>query len=96
VLEQAGAGIGERHAAPIALEECLAEFDFELPDLAAQRRLHHGEKRGGAREAPEFRDVAKVFELFQIHVPLGFMPYAYLLYQVYHSFLDSIRDNRHG
>jgi len=71
-----------------------AEFDFELPHLAAQRRLHHGEKRGGAREAPEFRDVAKVFELFQIHVPLGFMAYAYLLYQVYRSFLDSIRDNR--
>jgi len=38
--------------------------------------------------------VAKVFELFQIHVPLGFMAYAYLLYQVYRTFLDSIRDNR--
>jgi hypothetical protein len=79
VLQQAGAGIGEHHAATIAVEEVLAEFHFQLPHLAAQRRLHHGQKRGGAREAAEFRDVPKIFELFQIHVPFGFTNYAELL-----------------
>jgi hypothetical protein len=47
---------------------------------AAQRRLlHHGEKRGCAREAAEFRDVAKILELFQIHAPPGFMTYTQLI-----------------
>jgi hypothetical protein len=68
VLEQAGAGVREHHAPSIAVEEVLAEFDFELTYLTAQRRLHHGEKGGGAREAAEFRNVAKIFELFQVHV----------------------------
>ena len=71
VLEQAGAGIGEHNAAPVAVEEILAQLDFQLTHLAAQGRLHHGEIRGGARKAAEFRDVAKIFELFQIHVPPG-------------------------
>jgi len=65
-------GAGQHHAASIAVKQTLAEFDLQLPHLAAQRGLHHGEKCSGAGEAAELRDVAEVLELFQIHAQTGF------------------------
>jgi hypothetical protein len=72
VLQQPRAGIGEHHAAAVAVEQVLAQLDLQLPHLPAQGRLHHGQKRRGAREAAELGDVAKVFELLQVHAPPGF------------------------
>ena len=42
VLEQARAGIGEHHAASVAVEQVLSQLDFQLSNLAAQGRLYHG------------------------------------------------------
>src|ERR1700735_2332160 len=70
MLQQAGAGVREPDAAAVSVEQVLAEFDFELAPLTAERGLHHGEKRRSPRETAEFRDVAKILELFQIHARL--------------------------
>ena len=56
---------------PLRSNKFWPQLDFQLPHLAAQRRLHHGQKGGGAGEAAEFRDVAEVLELFQIHARLS-------------------------
>jgi hypothetical protein len=63
MFQQARPRIGKDHATAIALEQVLTEFHFELAHLTAQGGLDHREKGRGAREAAEFRDMAKVFEL---------------------------------
>src|SRR5260370_21683810 len=68
MFQQACAGIREHHTATVALEKVLTQFNFELAYLAAQRRLHHRQKRSCPREAAQFGDVAKVLQLFQIHI----------------------------
>jgi len=67
MFQQARARRGEDHPASIALEEIVAQFDLQLPHVAAQGGLHHRQKSGGAREAAEFCHVAKILQLFQIH-----------------------------
>jgi hypothetical protein len=66
VFEQAAPGFREHDAAAVAFEQVLAEFEFELAYLAAQRRLHHRQVPGSAREAAELGDVLEVFELLQV------------------------------
>ena len=75
VFEQARAGVREHDAAAIAFEQILAEFRLQLAHLAAQRRLDHREKRCGTGETAQFRHVAEILELLQIHKPR--YPFAY-------------------
>ena len=71
VFQQPRSRIGEHHAASIAVEQALPEFDLQLPHLAAQGRLHHGEEGRRAGEAAELRDMAEILELLQIHARLA-------------------------
>jgi NADH-quinone oxidoreductase subunit N len=67
MLQQPLAGLGEHHAAPVALEQRLAQFDLERTHLPAQRRLRHLQVARRLREAAELGNVHEVFELLQVH-----------------------------
>jgi hypothetical protein len=64
MFEQLSSRLGQGDAAPVALEQILAAFEFELANLAAQRGLNHRQEGGGTGKTAEFRDMPKVFELF--------------------------------
>ena len=68
MLEQLRSRLGQGDAAPVALQQILAAFEFQLSNLAAQRRLDHRQEGGGTGKTAEFRDMAKIFELLQIHL----------------------------
>jgi hypothetical protein len=81
VLEQLASSLREHHAASIAVEQVLAKLRFEIRNLAAQSRLADRQECGGMREAAEFGDVAKVFELFQIQIGGSDICYPLFAYQ---------------
>lgn len=58
---------GESHRAPVAVEQRLAEFAFQTPDLGADRGLRDVFAFGGPREVGLLRHGDEVVELPQFH-----------------------------
>jgi hypothetical protein len=69
MFEQLRTGLCQSHTAPVAIQQTLPAFEFQLSDLAAQRGLYHRQEGGGTGKTAEFCDVPKVLELFKIHQP---------------------------
>ena len=67
VFEQGLARLGEGDTAAVAMEQGLAQLDFQLADLFAQGRLRDAELDRRAGKAAVFRDADEVLELFEIH-----------------------------
>jgi hypothetical protein len=67
VCQQPAAGVGERHAAAVALEQVLAQLHLERPHLAAERRLRDPQHAGCAREAAELGHLHEVLDLLEVH-----------------------------
>ena len=67
VVLQHAAGFGQRPGLRRAIEQLLAELDFEPADRLAHRRLRAVHFRGGAREAALLGDGEKDLQGRQIH-----------------------------
>jgi hypothetical protein len=63
VVEHLAAGVGDRHAAAVPLEQRDSELLLQQPDLAAERRLRDVEPVRGAAQAAELRDMDEGLEL---------------------------------
>ena len=67
MLQQQLAGLGGRGAAAVARQQALPQLDLEQAHLAAERRLGHVERDGGAREAAELGDAHEILQLLEVH-----------------------------
>ena len=61
MIKQDAAGIGERDAAAVAVEQVVAQLSFQQADLAAEQWLGDAEEVGSAGVAAEFGHVHEVF-----------------------------------
>jgi hypothetical protein len=59
--------VGQRHSAPIAQQQDLAQLGFQGAHLATQCRLGNVQHDSRLAEAAELGHVDEVFDLFQIH-----------------------------
>jgi hypothetical protein len=53
-------GCGELNLTTVALEQCDAEFGFQIPNLHAHRGLSYVEQRRGSGKTQFFRDGLKI------------------------------------
>ncbi|MNT56564.1 hypothetical protein D3C72_1938730 [compost metagenome] len=67
MFQEAQARFGGLGATAVAVEQVLAQFQFQQPDLAAESGLGHVEHFGGAREAAPLGDPQKILDLLEIH-----------------------------
>lgn len=67
MFQEAQAGLGRLGATAIAVEQMLAQFQFQQAHLAAQGRLGHVQHFGGAREAASLGHTHEILDLLQIH-----------------------------
>ena len=65
--QQTLAGLGERDAAPVALQQRPTQLDFERVHLAAQRGLGDRQNARRGREAVQFGDVHEVVGPLEAH-----------------------------
>src|SRR5690606_36297947 len=70
-LEQHPPGFGRGDAAAVADQQRLAQFHFQQPHLAAERRLGHVQHHGGTGEAAEFGYLHEIGDLAQVHGSTG-------------------------
>jgi hypothetical protein len=68
--QQPLAGLGQRDAAAVAVQQRLAQFHLQRAHLARQRRLRHLQEGRGTREAAHLGHMHEVFELLQIHADM--------------------------
>src|SRR5690606_36697538 len=78
ILQQAAAALeqhppccGRSNTAAVADLQRLAQFYFQQPDLAAERRLGHVQHHGGTGEAAEFGYLHEIGDLAQVHGSTG-------------------------
>ena len=64
---QCSARRGERDAATEPVEELMAQFEFELGDLLAERRLRNVTRFGGASKIPQPSHGGEITELMKFH-----------------------------
>ncbi|MCY1532859.1 hypothetical protein D9M68_681550 [compost metagenome] len=67
VFQEAQAGFGGLRAAAVAIQQVLAELQFQQAHLAAERGLRHVQHFGRAGEAAPFRHPQEVFDLLEVH-----------------------------
>ena len=83
VLQQQLARLGRHGTAAVAGEQVMVQFHFQQSNLAAERGLGDVQCDGRTREAAQFGDLHKVFELPEIHVSVWYslafiMPIRYI------------------
>ncbi|MNP51983.1 hypothetical protein D3C76_1463420 [compost metagenome] len=69
VLQHLTAGVGDDHAAAMALEQVNPQLFFQLPYLPAQGGLRNVQPVGRLAEAAKFGNMNQGFELNDVHGP---------------------------